>query len=78
MHEEIIVFNQVSLDGYFADANGDMSWAHKQDAEWNAFVADNAQRRRRAAVRQDDLRDDGELLADAAGDAEACPVWPKG
>jgi dihydrofolate reductase len=38
----LIVFNQVSLDGYFADMNGDMSWAHKQDAEWNAFVADNA------------------------------------
>ena len=39
---KIIVFNQVSLDGYFVDINGDMSWAHKQDAEWNAFVADNA------------------------------------
>jgi len=39
---KIIVFNQVTLDGYFADMNGDMSWAHKQDAEWNAFVADNA------------------------------------
>jgi dihydrofolate reductase len=36
------VFNQVTLDGYIADVNGDMSWAHKQDAEWNAFVADNA------------------------------------
>ena len=39
---KLIVFNQVSLDGYFADANSDMSWAHKQDAEWNAFVAENA------------------------------------
>ena len=38
----IIVFNQVTLDGYFVDMNGDMSWAHKNDAEWNAFVADNA------------------------------------
>jgi dihydrofolate reductase len=38
----LIVFNQVTLDGYFADVNGDMSWAHKQDAEWNAFVAGNA------------------------------------
>ena len=26
---KLIVFNQVTLDGYFADANGDMSWAHK-------------------------------------------------
>jgi dihydrofolate reductase len=39
---KLIVFNQVSLDGYFADANSEMSWAHKQDAEWNAFVAENA------------------------------------
>jgi len=39
---KIIVFNQVTLDGYFADMNGDMSWAHKNDPEWNAFVADNA------------------------------------
>ncbi len=39
---KLIVFNMVSLDGYFVDANGDMSWAHKQDDEWTAFVADNA------------------------------------
>ena len=39
---KIIVFNQVTLDGYFVDMNGDMSWAHKNDPEWNAFVADNA------------------------------------
>ncbi len=32
----------MSLDGYFTDVDGDMSWAHKQDAEWNAFVAENA------------------------------------
>ncbi len=38
----LIVFNQVSLDGYFVDANGDMSWAHKQDPEWRAFAAENA------------------------------------
>ncbi len=38
----LVVFNQVSLDGYFTDRNGDMSWAHKEDAEWNAFAADNA------------------------------------
>lgn len=35
-------FTQVSLDGYFADANSDMSWAHRQDPEWNAFAAENA------------------------------------
>jgi dihydrofolate reductase len=40
----LIVFNHVSLDGYFVDMNGDMSWAHSshEDEEWNAFVADNA------------------------------------
>jgi dihydrofolate reductase len=38
----LLVFNQVTLDGYFTDRNGDMSWAHKDDPEWNAFVADNA------------------------------------
>jgi dihydrofolate reductase len=37
-------FTQVSLDGYFTGRNGDLSWAHEgqQDAEWNAFVAENA------------------------------------
>jgi len=38
----LIAFEQVSLDGYFADADGDMSWAHKQDPEWNEFVGRNA------------------------------------
>ena len=36
------VFNNVSLDGYFTDAHGDMSWAHRQDEEWNAFASENA------------------------------------
>jgi dihydrofolate reductase len=39
---QLVVFNQVTLDGYFSDMNGDMSWAHREDAEWNAFVTDNA------------------------------------
>jgi len=39
---KLLVFNHVTLDGYFVDMNGDMSWAHKDDAEWNAFVAGNA------------------------------------
>jgi len=38
----LIAFEQVSLDGFFVDAKGDMSWAHKQDPEWNAFAASNA------------------------------------
>ena len=42
---ELVAFQQVTLDGYFAGPNGDISWAHKgsEDAEWNAFVAGNAQ-----------------------------------
>ncbi len=39
---KLSVFNHVSLDGYFVDANGDMSWAHKSDPEWLAFVQGNA------------------------------------
>jgi dihydrofolate reductase len=42
---KLVVFNQVSLDGYFVDNNGDMSWAHNtnKDEEWDAFVTANAQ-----------------------------------
>ena len=40
------VFNQISLDGYFTDANGDMSWAHRgsdrPDPEWDEFGNRNA------------------------------------
>lgn len=39
---KLVVFNQVTLDGFFTDKNGDLSWAHKQDPEWIAFVAGNA------------------------------------
>jgi dihydrofolate reductase len=39
---KVNAFNNVSLDGFFTDAKGDMSWAHKQDEEWNAFVSANA------------------------------------
>ena len=41
---KLSVFNNVSLDGYFTDKTGDMSWAYNlnQDAEWEAFVAANA------------------------------------
>jgi dihydrofolate reductase len=40
----LLVFNQVTLDGYFSGANGDLGWAHKDgnDKEWNEFVAENA------------------------------------
>jgi dihydrofolate reductase len=37
------VFNHVSLDGYFVDAAGDMSWAHQHDdPEWAEFTIENA------------------------------------
>jgi len=39
---KLSVFNSVSLDGYFTDKNSDMSWAHKNDPEFNEFIADNA------------------------------------
>jgi dihydrofolate reductase len=38
----LMAFEQVSLDGFFVDAKDDMSWAHKQDPEWNEFTAQNA------------------------------------
>ncbi len=42
--QKLIVFNHVSLDGYFVDANNSMTWAKSEatDPEWNAFVSENA------------------------------------
>ncbi|HKQ60159.1 MAG TPA: dihydrofolate reductase family protein [Candidatus Polarisedimenticolaceae bacterium] len=40
--QKLVAFDNVSLDGYFTDAKGDMSWAHQQDPEWTAFAAENA------------------------------------
>jgi dihydrofolate reductase len=41
---KLTVFNHVTMDGYFTDAKGDMSFAHRQesDPEWEASVASNA------------------------------------
>ena len=38
------VFESISIDGYFTDANGDMSWAHagREDEEFAAWVSGNA------------------------------------
>jgi dihydrofolate reductase len=40
----LIVFNSVTVDGYFTGPTGDMSWAHREhtDPEFDAFVAGNA------------------------------------
>jgi dihydrofolate reductase len=42
--QKLIVFNNVSLDGYFTDAKGAMDFARNDqpDAEWDAFVTGNA------------------------------------
>lgn len=42
--QKLVSFTNITIDGYFADANSDMKWAHNemQDPEWDAFVADNA------------------------------------
>jgi dihydrofolate reductase len=39
-----MVFNNVSLDGYFAGPGGDLNWAHQgaEDPEFAAFIAGNA------------------------------------
>ena len=40
----LVVFNQLSVDGYFVDAHGDMSWAKDgADDEFNRFTAERAQ-----------------------------------
>jgi len=41
---KLLVFENLSLDGYFTDAHGDMSFAHQStpDPEWDAFVSGNA------------------------------------
>jgi dihydrofolate reductase len=57
------VFENVSLDGFFVDAGGDMSWAHKHDDEWNAFVGGNA-------------RGDGALLFGRVTYQMMASFWP--
>jgi dihydrofolate reductase len=39
---KIHVFNNVTLDGYYTGFDGDMSWAHKFDPEWQEFTNSNA------------------------------------
>jgi dihydrofolate reductase len=41
---KLIVFNHVTLDGYFVDGNSSMTWAktNQNDPEWSAFVAENS------------------------------------
>ncbi|HEX3776588.1 MAG TPA: dihydrofolate reductase family protein [Polyangiaceae bacterium] len=37
------LFNQITLDGYFSDLRGGMSFAHRADDEWTEFASNNAQ-----------------------------------
>jgi dihydrofolate reductase len=39
---QLIVFNSVSIDGYFVDGGGNMSWAHNRDPEFDEFTNGNA------------------------------------
>src|SRR5262249_5866533 len=39
---KLTVFNAMSLDGFIADRQGELSWAHRQDPEWKSFAAGNA------------------------------------
>jgi dihydrofolate reductase len=39
---KIVVFNNVTLDGYYTGLDGNMSWAHKFDPEWLEFTNSNA------------------------------------
>src|SRR5262245_30621901 len=39
---KLSVFNHITLDGYFTDARGDMSWAHARgDDEWAAYTSED-------------------------------------
>lgn len=42
--KKLVVFESISIDGYFVDARGDMSFAHagREDAEFADWVAGNA------------------------------------
>jgi len=61
---KLLVFNSVTVDGYFTDKNNDMSWAHRQsDLEWDEFVAGNA-------------RSGGELLFGRVTYEMMASFWP--
>ena len=38
---KLIVFNSISVDGYFTDTKGDVTWAHQNDPEWQKFTNEN-------------------------------------
>jgi dihydrofolate reductase len=60
---KVLMFNNVSLDGYFTDAKGDMSWASPRDPEWKEFASRNA-------------TDDGELVFGRVTYELMASYWP--
>lgn len=43
VRQKLIAFENVSLDGYYVDRHGEMTWAKDDnDAEFNAFASENA------------------------------------
>ena len=39
---KLSVFETISVDGYFTDAQGNMNWAHTSDPEMDEFTSENA------------------------------------
>src|SRR5580692_1074616 len=60
---KLIVYNTVSLDGYFTDIDSRLDWAHKADPQWQAFVSENA-------------RDGGELVFGRVTYELMASFWP--
>jgi dihydrofolate reductase len=65
MMRRLIVFNNVSVDGFFTDTKGDFSWAHagSDDPEYASFVSENA-------------KGDGELLFGRVTYQLMAGYWP--
>jgi hypothetical protein len=71
MMRKLIVFNHVSLDGYFTGDNGDFSWAHSGNDEPNTPPSlQETPVEGRVGVWQDHLRPHGKLLADSDGESQ--------
>ena len=72
----MIVFNQVTLDGYFTGATATSAGLTRIRTmpEWNAFVADNASGGGQLLFGRITYRDHGELLADAAWRSRIIPI----
>ena len=77
MPRTLSVFNSVSIDGFFTDDASDMSWAHSPGSRVEQVHVHQRERRGRARVRPQDLRDDGPVLAQKEA-AQAMPEVARG